>query len=236
MAEMIVDQRECVRKVTNSNIHPVCSDISRVKGLLRVLGTATCCLLVLALLPAPPASAGYVVDGFDKYAGRSRTYLADKDDTGSIFEVRFTASQPGEQRRLRGQLELIAPKSISDDMVVARHASLRRPQHPARTDLHPETALDVHATAAGRAPRPPVERRRLRGQLELIAPKSVPDDMVVARHAILRRPQHPARTDLHPETALDVHGTGAGRVPLLPVAGHRASPPVGQEDLVEHPQ
>ena len=122
MAEMIVDQRECVRKVTNSNIHPVCSDISRVKGLLRVLGTATCCLLVLALLPAPPASAGYVVDAFDKYAGRSRTYLAYKDDTGSIFEVRFTASQPGEQRRLRGQLELIAPKSISDDMVVARHA------------------------------------------------------------------------------------------------------------------
>src|SRR5690606_28376643 len=175
MAEMIVDQRECVRKVTNSNIHPVCSDISRVKGLLRVLGTATCCLLVLALLPAPPASAGYVVDAFDKYAGRSRTYLAYKDDTGSIFEVRFTASQPGEQRRLRGQLELIAPKSISDDMVVARHA-------------------------------------------------------------ILRRPQHPARSDLHPETALDVHGAGAGRVPLLPVAGHWASPPVGQEDLVEHPQ
>ncbi|MFO7193322.1 MULTISPECIES: hypothetical protein [Thermocrispum] len=75
----------------------------------------------LGLLPAPSALA-YDIDVHDKFAGRSRTYLAYRNDSGSIFEVRFTTTLPGEQRRLRGQLEFIVPKSASDVMIVGRHA------------------------------------------------------------------------------------------------------------------
>ena len=89
---------------------------------IRALSVVTCSLLVLGSAPAQPAMADYATEAHDKFAGRSRTYLAYKDDTGSIFEVRFTTTQPGEQRRVRAAVEVIVPRSISDEMVVARHA------------------------------------------------------------------------------------------------------------------
>lgn len=89
-------------------------------GRFRAL-VVTACLLG-AWLVATPQAAAYEVDVQDNTAGRSRTYTAYTNDSGTIFELSFQTLLPGEKRRIRARVEVIMPSGASDVMVVARHA------------------------------------------------------------------------------------------------------------------
>lgn len=87
----------------------------------RIQALAVIVLLTAWLATATPAHA-YDIAVQDDLANRSRTYTAYTNDTGSIFEIRFQTTQPGEKRRIRARLEVVMPSSASDVMLVARHA------------------------------------------------------------------------------------------------------------------
>lgn len=78
--------------------------------------------LLASWLAVAPQAAASDIQVEDRLANRSRTYTAYTNDTGSIFEVTFQTTETGEKRRIRGKLEVIMPRSASDDVLVARHA------------------------------------------------------------------------------------------------------------------
>lgn len=92
-----------------------------VMGKSRAL-VVTVCLLVVGSLLTPQATANHAIDVVDKYAGRSRTYTAYTNDTGTIFEIKFQTLVPGEKRRIRARVKVQVPSTTSDPMIVARHA------------------------------------------------------------------------------------------------------------------
>jgi hypothetical protein len=91
----------------------------------RRLTVAATCLLVFGVvvavaiaLNAPPATA-YAIDAHDSTANRSRTIKAYQDDSGTMFEIFFTAATAGEKRRVVGNLNISMPSSASDDNLMA---------------------------------------------------------------------------------------------------------------------
>lgn len=64
-----------------------------VMGKSRALVVTVCLLVVGALLTPQQASADHAIDVVDKYAGRSRTYTAYTNDSGTIFEIKVARRQ-----------------------------------------------------------------------------------------------------------------------------------------------
>lgn len=85
---------------------------------IGVLVTACAGLMIATLVQAAPAQA-YDAAVTDVNADRSRTFLADEVDRGTIFSVNFDTTQLNEKRYIYARLRFSTPSTISDVMIMA---------------------------------------------------------------------------------------------------------------------
>ena len=76
---------------------------------------------LLSALGQVPAAWAYETDTHDEIANRSRDLNAYQNDIGTIFEIFFATTVPGEKRSVRANLNIRVSSTISDEILVSRH-------------------------------------------------------------------------------------------------------------------